>query len=245
MPQRRHVARAVVSATAATTFLALATPAWANSTADLRQSNVQAGEFQNQECDDPRFAGLGDDQDGWHFVLPGNKDESGDFVSLTLVFTDGVQTVQVEIPDAEDAYPDAFYSTGGKNSQVKHAYLFTPAGWTLVTGTATITGEAEKFNLSHTCPGEPTTPTTPPATPTTPPATVTPTPGGSVDPSSPAPSDPASPSTSVTPGGGGGGDLPLTGAAATTIALLGVGLIGGGATLVALRRRRDNVTFTS
>ena len=58
MPQRRHVARAVVSATAATTFLALATPAWANSTADLRQSNVKAGEFQNQECDDPRFAEL-------------------------------------------------------------------------------------------------------------------------------------------------------------------------------------------
>jgi LPXTG-motif cell wall-anchored protein len=46
-------------------------------------------------------------------------------------------------------------------------------------------------------------------------------------------------------GTGGGDGLPLTGAAVTTMALLGVGLIGGGATLVALRRRRGTITFTS
>jgi hypothetical protein len=49
-------------------------------------------------------------------------------------------------------------------------------------------------------------------------------------------------------GGGGGSDdnggLPITGPAAGGIALAGLGLLGGGATLVVLRRRRS-VTFTS
>jgi LPXTG-motif cell wall-anchored protein len=39
--------------------------------------------------------------------------------------------------------------------------------------------------------------------------------------------------------------LPVTGAAATTIGLTGVALIGGGAALLWFRRRRDNVTFES
>ncbi|WDZ87682.1 LPXTG cell wall anchor domain-containing protein [Micromonospora cathayae] len=264
MPQRRHVACAVVSAAAATTFLAFATPAWAVSTAELRQSDVKAGEFENQKCSDARFADLPDDHDGWHFILPGNKSQSGDFLGLELTFTDGVQDVTVTIPDDADPYPDAFYTTGGPNAQVKHAYLFTPAGWTLVTGEATISGKADYFNLSHTCPGEPA-PSTPTPTPTpsgsvsptpdesvspTPDESVSPTPDESVSPTpdestSPTPGESVTPSTSETPGGGGGGDLPLTGAAATTIALLGVGLIGGGATLMVLRRRRDNITFTS
>lgn len=248
MPQRRHVARAVVSAAAATTLLAFAAPAWATSTAELRQADVLAGKFTNQDCADKRFAGLPDDHDGWHFILPGNKDQSGDFLSLTLTFTNGAQTVEVTIPDDTDPYQDAFYSTGGRNSQVKHAYLFTPAGWTLVTGTATISGEADEFNLSHTCAGTPSTPT-PSASPT-PSTSVEPTPGESVSPTpgestSPTPGESVGPTISPSPAGGTGGGLPLTGAAATTMALLGVGLIGGGATLIALRRRRDNITFTS
>jgi LPXTG-motif cell wall-anchored protein len=76
-------------------------------------------------------------------------------------------------------------------------------------------------------------------------------------PSSPPPSSPETPPG--TPPGGGGGEnggggggnggeegpgLPVTGAAATTMALTGLGLMGGGAALVWLRRRRD-ITFTS
>ncbi|PWU53917.1 hypothetical protein DLE60_30295, partial [Micromonospora globispora] len=49
--------------------------------------------------------------------------------------------------------------------------------------------------------------------------------------------------------GGGGGEngpsLPLTGVAATSTALTGLALIGGGAALMVLRRRRDKITFTS
>jgi LPXTG-motif cell wall-anchored protein len=50
--------------------------------------------------------------------------------------------------------------------------------------------------------------------------------------------------------GVGGGDgtkdgLPITGVAATSIALTGLALIGGGVAVVALRRRRDKITFTS
>ncbi|GAA2711120.1 hypothetical protein GCM10010429_27430 [Micromonospora olivasterospora] len=39
--------------------------------------------------------------------------------------------------------------------------------------------------------------------------------------------------------------MALTGMALTGMALTGLALIGGGATLVLLRRRRDRVTFTS
>ncbi|SCL31331.1 hypothetical protein [Micromonospora inyonensis] len=65
-----------------------------------------------------------------------------------------------------DPYPDALYATGGQNPQLKHAYLFTPAGWTLVTGTASVTGEGSTFNLSHTCAGQPSATPTPTPTPT-------------------------------------------------------------------------------
>ncbi|MEU8264540.1 LPXTG cell wall anchor domain-containing protein [Micromonospora sp. NPDC048999] len=58
-----------------------------------------------------------------------------------------------------------------------------------------------------------------------------------------------SPNSSVDGGVGGGSDngggLPLTGVAVTGIALTGLVLVGGGAALMALRRRRDKITFTS
>ncbi|MEV2241176.1 LPXTG cell wall anchor domain-containing protein [Micromonospora sp. NPDC049891] len=261
MPQRRHVARAAVSGTAAAALIALAAPAWASSTIPLHsphKGSTAAG-FGTQNCNDNRFEGLKADQDGWHFVLPGGP-SAGSFQSIELTFaTSGGDPVTVTIPDASDPYPDAFYSANGR---VIHAYLFTPAGWTLSDGKATISGQSSAFNLSHTCAGQPTpesptpTPTSPESptpTPTTPespnPESPTPTP---TTPESPVPSDTpsdtpsASPSASPSDGtGGGGGNLPVTGAAATTMALVGVGLIGGGVALVALRRRRDGITFTS
>ncbi|WP_349338896.1 hypothetical protein [Plantactinospora sp. B6F1] len=94
-------------------------------------------------------------------------------------------------------------------------------------------GKHKVFWLAPCQGGE--TPTTPPATPTTPPATPTTPPG--------------TPSTSV-PGGdnggsaGGDGSLPLTGPAVGGLALLGVALVGAGATLVIMRRRRK-ITWTA
>lgn len=69
-------------------------------------------------------------------------------------------------------------------------------------------------------------------------------------PSSPPPSSPETPPTTSTPPvvttpPTEGPILPVTGAAATTIALTGVFLVGGGAALLWFRRRRDNVKFES
>ncbi len=233
MPQRRHVAYAALTAAAATALLALATPAWASSTIPLHESQKgsTAAGFKTQDCEDERFDDLAANQDGWHFVLPGN--DGGSFETLTLTFNDGTNDVEIKVPDATDAYPDYLYSTGGKDPRTIHAYVFTPAGWTLVDGSATISGENEFFNLSHTCPGTPSN-ESPSPSPPAPSESPSESPSGGVS---------GTPSASV--GGGDKGSLPITGVAATSIALAGVVLIGGGVTLMMLRRRRDKITFTS
>ncbi|PWR10927.1 hypothetical protein DKT68_07455 [Micromonospora acroterricola] len=244
MPQRRRLARAAVCTAAATASLAIASPAaWALGSVPLNPAHVgaTAGNFQ-QECKDPRFGTLPAGQDGWHFVLPTNR--AGDFQSLTLTYRDTTgASVTVRVPDPSDAYTDFLSANGGGDKQVKHAYLFTPGGWTLTGGTATVSGEGDRFNLSHTCAGTGAT-----GSPT--PSTGSPTPSTSHSPSeSTTPSESTAPAGSTTPSGGagggdGGGSLPITGAAATSIALGGLALIGGGALLM-MRRRRDRITFTS
>lgn len=263
MPLRRRLARSAVCTAAATAVLALAAPAWASSVALLNGAHVgaKAGTFQ-QECQDPRFGDRPTDQDGWHFVLPTKR--AGDFQTLTLTFTDTAgSSVTVSVPNPADAYTDFLVANGGGDKQVKHAYLFTPAGWTLTGGSAQVSGEGERFNLSHTCAGtgatSSPTPTTPPTTTpptTTPPGTASPTPSesttatpsGSVTPTdSTSPSETPGGSTSasgIAGGGDSGGNLPLTGVAVTSFALTGVALIAGGALLM-MRRRRDRITFTS
>ncbi|GAB3139968.1 hypothetical protein GCM10027290_10050 [Micromonospora sonneratiae] len=222
--RRRLTATIVTAAGIAGALAASSSPAFANSTTPLHQTNVTAGDAE-QKCGDERFAGRPKDHDGWHFVLPGGN-ASGDFVELNLDFVTGSgQTVSVKIPDATDAYPDAFYKAGGRTI---HAYLFTPAGWTLKDGSAEITGTAKFFNLSHACEGTPGTPATGTPTPGTP-TPGTPSPG-------PTDSGTPGPSTSV-PGEGGG--LPITGAPVAGIAAVGAGLVGVGALLLVLRRRRE------
>ncbi|MEH0938941.1 hypothetical protein, partial [Micromonospora psammae] len=198
MPQRRHVARAALTAAAATACLTFATPAWASSTAPLHPGHVgsTAAGFGTQQCGDEKFDGLPAGHDGWHFVLPTNK--AGNFESLTLTFKNSAgSTVTVKVPDSTDPYTDFLSGNGGGDKQVKHAYLFTPAGWKLTGGSATISGQADKFNLSHTCAGTGTGASQSPGTPATPT-----TPGGSVNPSE---STPSSSSTSPSAGNGGNG----------------------------------------
>jgi LPXTG-motif cell wall-anchored protein len=201
--------------------LGIATPAWADTTAPLHEAhkNKLAEDFE-QECDDARFQGLGDDEDGWHFVLTGN----GSFTSITVSFDpDGVKDDDPSDDVTFTGTPDnpgdfTFYKAG---QDWKHAYLFTPAGWLLVDGSATVAGgdDTTKFVVSHTCAGE-ETPTTPPTSPT-----------------SPSESTPGE--TSSAPGGGGGGTLPLTGTAVGGIVVVGVGLVAAGVALMAVRRRRE------
>jgi len=217
-----RVARILATMAAATaTGLALGTPAYA---VDLGlnpdHKDKLAGYFE-QKCDDERFAGREEDEDAWHFVVPGG----GAFTSITVTFdTDGVK----DDNPADDvtftgtpAVPGdfVFYDAGGED---KHAYLFTPAGYRTVSGTATAT-KGDMFNVSHACAGKPDDPSTPPSDPG-----QTPTP------------DPSPSVTSSTPGGGGG-HLPRTGTATGAVVIGGIALVAGGVALLAIRRRRDTI----
>jgi hypothetical protein len=129
------------------------------------QIGATASGFGGQDCSD---LAPGAGEDGWHFVIPGTDSPSFLSVSVTFEYPGGGQfTVAASI----------------NPSNPKHAYAYTPAGVTLVGGTAQVQGDGDYpfFNLSHTCPGE-TVQTTPPVTtvppeetqpPTTPPAETT------------------------------------------------------------------------
>jgi LPXTG-motif cell wall-anchored protein len=202
--------------------------AWANSTININSGNVPttAAGFSGHECDPNSGGGPFANQDVWVFVLPGNHSTSGDFVSITADFgANGTVTI------TSAANPGNFDNGGPQTSK---AWIVTPAGWTLAGATAVITGTADFFNLTHTCPaGSSTTPT-----PTVTPTTTTTAPGGGG----------GSSSTTSTHGGGGsssssagssGGTLPVTGVALTGVIVAGVVLIGGGAALLYARRRMD------
>jgi LPXTG-motif cell wall-anchored protein len=208
---------AAVAGTAAMVALAAAAPAWADTTVGINPGNVPttAEDHDDHGCD--FGGGPFADKDVWVFVLPGEHDKVGDFVSVTAVFgANGSLTIPT---DGGDIVTDKGTSK---------AWIITPAGWTLTGATAVVTGTAEKFNLTHTCPAG----------------------GGGTESPTPAPSDSESPTTS-TPGspgvsvsgssgaGSGGGGLPVTGTATVSIAVLGVALVAGGIALLAVRRRKE------
>src|SRR5262249_25506472 len=125
--------------------------------------------------------------DRWVFVLPRNDAK---FVSLTLSFKtlDGTQTT-VKIPDASDPYPDAITTNG-----TSKAWVTLPSGWTLLDGSAEISGptSATFFNLTHTCLGAVSSPS-PSASPS------------SSSSAAPSPSESPSASTSVSASGSSSG----------------------------------------
>lgn len=202
--------------------LATASPAWADTTVDINPGNVPttAEGHGDHGCD--FGGGPFPDQDVWVFVLPGNHDKVGDFVSVTAVFgASGSLTIPAD--------GGAIVTDKGTSK----AWITTPAGWTLTAASAVVTGTAEKFNLTHTCPagGGGQTPT------------PSPTPSGSE-----SPSTPASPTTSASGGGAGGsgdGSLPITGSATMTTAAVGTALVAGGVALLAVRRRRQEHAFAA
>jgi hypothetical protein len=70
---------------------------------------------------------------GWHFVLP---DNTSGFTSIEVTFAKaGTVTTFVSHPSG------------------KHAYVFTATADTLLGASATVSGPATRFNLSHVCPG--------------------------------------------------------------------------------------------
>ncbi|NUT37619.1 MAG: hypothetical protein HOV79_31630 [Hamadaea sp.] len=225
-------------------LLAGGTPAWANSSATLNpnQTGMTADQFDTQ-CGDYGGGPLAG-QDVWVFVLP-NQDR--DFVSLTLNFTDTNNQPQVvNIPGD----PDTGIDNGPGTSK---AWAVLPAGWTLVGGTAVVTGDQAaniQFNVTHTCPAQGTPSPSPSAS-----ESESPSPSPSVSPSesespSESPSAPV-PSESTTPPsttsapkpsggpetGGGGSVTPMSsyflGGGALLAAIAGIGF------LVMARQRRD------
>jgi hypothetical protein len=86
------------------------------------------------------------DQDGWLFIAPANTS----FVALTVIFElaggRGLASQTITLDDLADfGPPDA-----------SHAFVFTPAGATLLDGRATVAEDTENgfFALSHTCPAK-------------------------------------------------------------------------------------------
>lgn len=152
---------------AAAGFLALwpSTAATAAMTIDINPGNVPttAAGFKNKKCDPNQGGGPIDGKDIWVFVLPGNHNTTGDFISVTADF--GVNG-SVTITAAGD--PDNFDNGGPSTSK---AWIVTDAGWTLEGATAEISGTADKFNLTHTCPEGGVPSTGPSARPSGPAAT--------------------------------------------------------------------------
>lgn len=232
---------AAVSLASGVAVLAFAGPAMADTTVPLHEGHKgsTAVGFPEHKCEGqlPQTPG----EDGWHFVLPASGDPDAEFISLTLTYKDTAdqpQTVQVPPDGVIDGM---------------HAYVFTPAGWTLEDGTATITSAAgegpDDFVLSHTCPAPPVTPTPSPS------GSVAPSESPSVSPSeSPSQSPSVSPSESPSQGPSGSvapsssptppGQLPVTGLAIGGIVLTGLGLVGAGAAMRVLRRRDPATTGT-
>jgi LPXTG-motif cell wall-anchored protein len=266
MQINRFIRGAAASALGASASLAFVAPALAAPAADVIAINpgnvpATAADYEH-ECGDRLGGGPYPGKDVWVFNLPGNADRTGVFTSITAAFdTDGDGTGdETVVIEAGSADGDDIVTVGHSK-----AYAITTAGWTLIGATATITGRADKFVLTHTCaaagapsasPSGPAGGTPPPSAPVTPVASpstspsgspsagvATPTPTGTAtDAGTPAPAGTPTESPSATPAPGADSDeLALTGAAAGSIAVIGAGLVGGGILLTLRRRRRTFV----
>lgn len=161
------------------TFSGTPTKAWAVENININPGNVPTtAEGFDHECDPNQGGGPLAGQDIWVFVLPGQHATAGDFVSITAFF-DGHPSQTITA--AGD--PDQFINGG---PQASKGWIITPEGWTLTGATAIITGTANFFNLTHTCPAASPSPS------------VSPSPSRTVGPPPPPPSSPpASPSMSA------------------------------------------------
>jgi LPXTG-motif cell wall-anchored protein len=244
---------AVAAGAAVAAGLAAASPAWADSTVTVNPGNVPAtaSGYGTHDCDENFGGGPHPDSDVWVFVLPGNQQKTGDFVSVTAQFgAHGSLTIPAD--------GGAVVTDKGASK----AWIATPAGWTLTGASAVITGTADKFNLTHTCPaagggGQTSAPTPAPSQSSTPApsqSSASPAPtggtsggetgGGSGD-STGGESGGGSGGQSGGDSGGDSGALPVTGTAVTGIAATGAALVAGGIVLLVARRRRNDIVFTA
>lgn len=227
--------------------LALGSPAQAaETTVDINQDHVgKPADYFEEGCgtDSQLPEDLGADEDGWVFVLPGGNDT---FVSVTVTFADG---------DGGEHVEEATVVTTGDSGNLKHAYIITPAGWTIVEASAVIEGDSKFFNVTHTCPGEPgeEEPSSPGEEPSSP-GEGSSEPGESspvCEEESSAPVETATAGESGTPAESGtpceeatspagSGNLPTTGTPLTIALVSAAALAAGGAAIyMVMRRRRE------
>lgn len=249
MPQRRRVARAALTAAAATACLALGSPALA---ADPGGANgtvkIDGPAYQLDNRNEPHvtcefqveFFNFDQDEHAT-MIFEAWPPSAPDFhevkrVSNVLVSNDKASGGSYKRD------PDEVFRFSAADLNLTEAMAHPQQGYhiKLTVDRQNHPGWTEKHKVFWLKPCESSE--SPSPTPSTPGESPTPTPGGSENPS-------ANPSGSAGGGSGGGtgteGGLPLTGVAATSTALTGLALIGGGVALMVLRRRRDKITFTS
>lgn len=153
------------SAIAAVSSLLLGSAAFAQKTVPINPSHIGENAQFDVDCTGPLAAPLIPGADGWHFILPAAAGE--DFVSVTIVYSGGVTanitSINPAAPSTGTGY-SGYIAEAGQSGAFRHAYIWTsPAGQTIVSGTAQVLPEGssprDQFNLSHTCPGTPSTPT--------------------------------------------------------------------------------------
>lgn len=236
--RKARLARPLTVLTAGAIF-AFMSPAWADTTININSGNVPttAQAHSDHECSANLGGGPFAGQDVWVFNLPSQGGNAGVFVSVTAIFDtpDGVQTKTIPADGG-----------GIVHSGHSKAWIAVDAGWTLTAASAVITGTADKFVLTHTCPATPGgTPSPSPSSPGSPNPTPTPSPSASADPSSP-PTDPSSPPSSGGPSPSSSASqspLPRTGAAITSmLAAGGIVTAAGGVLVWLMRRRRATLT---
>ncbi|MCW3813242.1 LPXTG cell wall anchor domain-containing protein [Micromonospora sp. DR5-3] len=251
MPERRHVARAALTAAAATACLAFAAPAWAatgnphNPPGDNGTVKIDGMPFTDHVDNQPHVT--------CEFELEFFNFDQNQRANITLWAQPPSATPKDKVvwskkdvlisndpaSGAENDHDEVIRLSAndldltGLKLQPKQGYHIK-LDVELIGGKSS-DGKHKVFWLQPCASSE--TPTPNPSNP----GGESPNPGGSEN-----PSEAPSPGTSVGGGSGGGsGSLPITGVAATSMALTGLALIVGGVVLTALRRRRDKITFTS
>ncbi|MFU8876336.1 hypothetical protein [Micromonospora sp. SL4-19] len=262
MRQRRQVARAALTAAAATAMLGLAAPAWAtgnphNPPGDNGTVKIDGVPFSDKVDNQPHVT--------CEFELEFFNFDKNQKANLTLWAQPPSSTPKDKIvwsrqnvlisndpaSGAENDH-DEVIRLSANDLDLTGLKLHEKQGYHIkldvdLIGGKSANGKHKVFWLKPCASSE-----SPSPNPSTPGGELpTPTPGGSDNPSENPSGTPGAPGSSV--GGGTGGDtdtgteggLPLTGVAATSISLTNLALIGGGVLLMALRRRRDKVRFTS
>ncbi|MET7802909.1 LPXTG cell wall anchor domain-containing protein [Micromonospora chersina] len=250
MPQRRHVARAALTAAAATALLGLAAaPAWAtgnshNPKGDNGTVKIDGVEFTDKVDNEPHVT--------CEFELEFFNFDQDQKANITLWAQAPSATPKDKVVwSKSNVLLSTDPASGAENDHDEVVKLSSKdldlSGLTLKEKGYHIKLDVDLTDGKSSDAKHKVFWLTPCMETSSPSPSPTPTPSDSESPETPT--SPTSPGSSVGGGAGGGsgteGGLPLTGVAATSISLTGLALIGGGVLLMALRRRRDKITFTS